>query len=447
MLNAIIRYALKHRLLVVALTSFVVVYGTITARNLPIDVFPDITRPTVTVMTEAHGMAPEEVETRVTLQIESYLNGLPGVERVRSQSVIGLSVIYVEFEWGTDIYRNRQLVQEKLNLAQERLPKDITSVMGPVGSLMGQIQQIAVYSEDGSINPMEVRSIAEWVLRPRLMTVPGIAQVVSIGGELKQYQILLSAEKLNQYQLAVEQVDRELAHISQNTTGGFLEKQGQEYLVRNIGVVETIEDIKRTLIGLHFGRPVLVGDISEVKEAPRLKRGEGSFNGKPSVVMTIQKQPGADTVEITRAVEAAIEDLRPSLPAGLVVNPDVFKQASFIESSINGILGKLKLGTVLVFIVLFVFLANLRMSVITLTAQEFLSSFLKLANNTDNSKVVRAVDDLLCSYCEQFIKVIQSDLFRIIEAKFIFKIPYHYSWVEGIILPHLIQKVEHSKAA
>lgn len=368
MLNLIIRFALNHRLLVVAITALIVVYGAITVQNLPIDVFPDITKPTVTIMTESHGMAPEEVETRVTLPIESYLNGLPGVERIRSQSGIGLSAVYVEFEWGTDIYRNRQLVQEKLNLAKERLPTDITPIMGPIGSLMGQIQQIAVTTESGQVGPMELRTLAEWVLRPRLMTIPGVSQVISIGGGLKQYQILVSAEKLNRYQLSIEQVDKELAQISQNTTGGFLEKNGQEFLVRNIGVVDGTEEIRQTLIGLHFGRPVLVGDIAEVKEAPRLKRGDGSFNGKPSVVMTIQKQPGADTVTITREIQKAIEEIRPSLPKGVVVNPDVFKQSNFIESSINGIQGKLKFGTVLVFIILFIFLANLRMSIITLTA-------------------------------------------------------------------------------
>lgn len=368
MLNFIIRFALNHRLLVVAVTALIVVYGTLTLRNLPVDVFPDITKPTVTIMTESHGMAPEEVETRVTLPIESFLNGLPGVERVRSQSGIGLSAIYVEFKWGTDIYKNRQLVQEKLNLAKERLPKDVTPMMGPVGSLMGQIQQIAVYSEDASLNPMEVRSLAEWVIRPRLMTIPGVAQVISIGGGLKQYQILVSAEKMNQYQLSIEQVDKELTQVSQNTTGGFLEKGGQEFLVRNIGVVESIEDIKNTLVGLHFGRAILISDIAEVKEAPRLKRGDGSFNGKPAVVMTIQKQPGADTILITQGIEKAIDEIRSSLPRGLIVNPDVFKQANFIESSIAGIFGKLKFGTALVFIILFIFLANLRMSVITLTA-------------------------------------------------------------------------------
>lgn len=368
MLNRIIRFALNHRLLVIAATAFIVVYGAMTVRNLPIDVFPDINKPTVTIMTEAHGMAPEEVETRVTFPIESVLNGLPGVERVRSQSGIGLSAIYVEFEWNTDIYRNRQLVQEKLALAKERLPKDISPVMGPVSSLMGQIQQIALYSEDDSVAPMEVRNIAEWVLRPRLMTIPGVAQVISIGGGLKQYQILLSAEKINKFQISLEHIDKELAQISQNTTGGFLEKGAQEFLVRNIGVVETIDDIRNTMIGLHFGKPIFVRDVAQVVEAPRQKRGDGSFNGKPSVVVTIQKQPGADTVTLTRNIDEAIAEIKPSLPKGLVINTDVFKQANFIEASISGIQGKLKFGTILVFVVLFLFLANLRMSVITLTA-------------------------------------------------------------------------------
>lgn len=368
MLNSIIRFALNHRLLVIAITAFIVVYGSITLKNLPIDVFPDITKPTVTIVTESHGMAPEEVETRVTFPIESYLNGLPGVERIRSQSGIGLSAIYVEFKWGTDIFKSRQLVQEKLNLSKERLPKDITPTMGPIGSLMGQIQQIALTTESNEINPMELRNLAEWVLRPRLMTIQGVSQVIAIGGGLKQYQILVSADKMNRFQLTMEQIDKELSQISQNTTGGFLEKSGQEFLVRNIGIIDGIDDIKQTLVGLHFGKPIRVDDIAEVKEAPRLKRGDGSFNGNPSVVITIQKQPGADTIQITESVEKAIAEIRPSMPKGVVINTDVFKQSNFIEASIKGIQGKLKFGTVLVFIILFIFLANLRMSVITLTA-------------------------------------------------------------------------------
>lgn len=367
MLDSLIRSSLNHRFSVLLVAIALSVYGLLSLRSLPVDVFPDVTKPTVTIMTEAHGMAPEEVETRVTLQIESYLSGLPGLDRIRSQSGIGLSAIYVEFQWGTDIYRARQLVQEKLNLAKERLQKDVSPTLGPVGSLMGQIQQIAVYSEN-EINPLELRDVAEWTLRPRLMMIPGVAQVISIGGGLKQYQIQISAEKLNLFQLSMSQVDDKLSKLSQNTTGGFIEKEGSEYLVRNIGVVESIEDIRGTLVGSHFGRPVLVKDIAEVKIEPRLKRGDGSFNGRPAVVMTIQKQPGSDSIQISRQVAIAINDLRPVLPAGVLVNPDVFKQADFIETSIRGLTGKLQWGTLLVVLILSLFVANLRLSLITLTA-------------------------------------------------------------------------------
>lgn len=245
MLNWTIRYSLNHRMVTVAITALVIIYGLFALSKLPVDVFPDITKPTVTVMTEAHGLAPEEVESRVTAMIEAQLSGVPGVERIRSQSGIGLSAIYVEFQWGVDIYRSRQLVQERLNLSKERLPRDIVPVMGPVGSLMGQIQQIAVTSR--TLNPVELRSFAEWVLRPRLTMIPGVAQVISIGGGLKQYQVLASAEKLNRFQVSMEQVDRVLSQISQNTTGGFLEKGTQEFLIRNIGVVQSVEDIENTL--------------------------------------------------------------------------------------------------------------------------------------------------------------------------------------------------------
>lgn len=368
MLDFLIRWSLNHRQLVLALTFAVIVAGLNTLQNLNVDVFPDLTKPTVTVMTETHGMAPEEVETRVTGPIESFLGGLPGVERVRSQSGIGLSVIYVEFSWGTDLYRNRQLVQEKLALAAERLPRDLAPMMAPVGSLMGQIQQIVLTADAQKITPMQLRDLAEWVLRPKLLSLPGIAQVIAIGGGLKQYQIQVSADKLNQYQISIEQLDRELSQISQNTTGGFLEKNDFEYLVRNIGVVHHLEDIRNTLVGLHFGRPIFVKDIAEVVEAPRLKRGDGSFNGQPSVVLTLQKQPGKDTVQLTQQVENLLSNVRETLPEGVSLHSDVFKQADFIQASIDGIQSKLRWGAILTFCILLLFLANLRLTFITLSA-------------------------------------------------------------------------------
>jgi len=378
MLDQLIRFALNKRLITLSLALVLIIVGTFSFSNLPVDVFPDLSKPTVTIVTEAHGKAPEEVETLVTLPIESQLNGLPGLTSIRSTSGVGLSIVYVQFEWGTDIFRSRQLVAEKLNLAKEMLPDGVQPIMGPISSLMGQIQQIALYPENDSVDPMDLRTAAEWIIRPRLLTIPGVAQVIPMGGGLKQYQILISAEKLNVKGLTIEDLDHGLRKISQNTTGGYLTKDDSELLVRNIGVVTTLDDIKNTVVGLHFGKPVLLHEIAEVKIAAATKRGDSSYNGKPSVAMVIQKQPDTDTVAITKNIEKAINDLKSSLPEGIGITTDVFKQSNFIEASIQGIKGKLLLGTILVFVVLFVFLANLKMSLITLTAipLSFLMTFI-----------------------------------------------------------------------
>ncbi|MFW7380915.1 MAG: efflux RND transporter permease subunit [Oligoflexus sp.] len=368
MLNAIIRTALRHRIFIVATSAFLLVYGFLTVKQLALDVFPDLTKPTVTIMTEAHGRAPEEVEALVTLPLESVMGGIPGVERIRSVSGIGLSAIYIEFAWGQDIYLSRQLVNERLQLAKSRLPQDVLPTMGPVASLMGQIQQVALSTRDDSLSPVELRSLAEWVIRPRLLSIPGVAQVIPIGGGLRQYQIFISAEKMNRYQITLEDLNTILPMISQNSPGGFIDEGDFEVLVRNIGSVANLDDIRETAVGLHFGRPILLRDIAEVREGTRLKRGEGSYMGQPAVILTIQKQPGADTLKITQEVERALAELQDSLPPALLVNPNVFKQANFIQASIDGIIGKLQLGSVLVFLVLLIFLANLRMSLVSITA-------------------------------------------------------------------------------
>jgi len=231
-LNRIIQIALTHRLLVVAGAALVLVYGGWIALNLPVDVFPDLNRPTVNIMTEAAGLAPEEVETLVTFPLETSLNGLPGVERVRSSSGVGLSVVYVEFSWGTDIYRNRQLVQEKLTLAKEKLPKNTTPIMGPISSIMGEIQLVGLTSQDAKLNPMALRTIADWTIRPRLLSIPGVAQVTSIGGGVRQFQILLSADKIQKSQISIEDIEHNLSEISLNSTGGFINIDKNESLVR-----------------------------------------------------------------------------------------------------------------------------------------------------------------------------------------------------------------------
>lgn len=368
MFDRLIQLALKNRMLVSAIAAFVAVYGTIVLINLPIDVFPDLNRPTVTVQTEAPGMAPEEVETLVTLPLEAVLNGLPGVERVRSSSGVGLSFVYVEFAWGTDIFRNRQLVAEKLALAKETLPSGITPIMGPISSIMGEIMLIGLKSEDGSVSPIDLRTLAEWTLRPRLMTIPGVSQVISMGGGLKQYQILISAEKLKKFQLTLEDVEENLSRVSRNTTGGFIDLNQQEYLVRNLGTTRSLEDIANSVVGLHFGRPILVKDIAQVRVGARVKRGDGSVNAKPAVIMSIQKQPDANTVVLTEKIEKALNELEKALPKGVQLEKDLFKQSHFIENAINNVKLAMRDGVILVFIVLFLFLLNFRTTLITLTA-------------------------------------------------------------------------------
>lgn len=336
--------------------------------HLPIDVFPDLNRPTVTIMTESEGMAPEEVEIMVTLPIETTLNGLPNVERIRSTSGVGLSVINVEFNWNTDIYRNRQLTSERLSLVTDKLPNGIRPVMGPIASIMGEIQLLGVYSKDDSISPIDLRTLADWTIRPRLLSIPGIAQVISIGGGVRQYQILISAEKLQRYQLPISAIESGLRALGRNTTGGFIDLDAQEFLIRNITSIQSEDEIRNSVVGIHFGRPVTVADIAEVTVGAQLKRGDASVNAKPAVILSIQKQPGTSTVELTKEIDVALNELAKSLPKSVILERDLFKQAHFIETAIGNVKEALRDGTILVFIVLFVFLLNLRTTFITLTA-------------------------------------------------------------------------------
>ncbi|MBC7467272.1 MAG: efflux RND transporter permease subunit [Bdellovibrio sp.] len=368
MLDRIIKFSLSHRLLVIASAALLLVYGGWIAANLPIDVFPDLNRPTVTIMTEASGLAPEEVETLVTFPLETSLNGLPGVERVRSSSGVGLSIVYVEFSWGTDIFLNRQLVQEKLTLAKEKIPKNITPIMGPIASIMGEIQLVGLTSKDPKISPMDLRTIADWTIRPRLLSIPGVAQVTSIGGGVKQYQILLSAEKIQRLQLPIADIEHNLSEISLNSTGGFINIDKNESLIRVLGAIRDKNEILNSVVGMHLGRPVLVKDVAEVVEAPQTMRGDASVNATPGVIMSVQKQPGASTIELTREIEKALKEFEKTLPKYVQLNPDLFKQANFIETSIANVQEALRDGVILVLIVLFLFLLNFRTTMITITA-------------------------------------------------------------------------------
>lgn len=368
MLDLMIRYALRHRMLITAVTALITAYGFYVIKNLPVDVFPDLNKPTVTILTESNGMAPEEIETFVSLPLETALNGLPGVTRVRSTSGIGLSVVYVEFDWGTDIYRNRQLVGEKLSLIREKLPKSAVATMGPIASIMGEIQLVGLISPDESVSPIELRTIADWVLRPRLLSIPGVAQIIPMGGGVKQFQILISAQKLQRYRLTLEDVETHLSSISVNTTGGFINKDSQEFLIRNLGTTKSIEEIEGSVVGVHFGKPVLVKDIAEVKIGAAIKRGDSSINGSKAVLMSIHKQPGANTLELTEKIDQALLELEKNFPKGVKLEKDLFKQAHFIDSAIENVKEALRDGTILVVIILFIFLANFRTTAITLTA-------------------------------------------------------------------------------
>jgi HME family heavy-metal exporter len=368
MLNAIIRFSLRYRLLTIAVALVVLVYGSYILYHLPIDVFPDLDRPRVTVMTEAPGLAPEEVETLVTFPLESVLNGATGVQAVRSASGIGLSVVQVEFGWGTDIYVDRQIVAEKLALAADRLPEGVRPQMGPISSIMGQIMIIGMWSEGGKTSAMEVRTLADWVVRQRLLTIPGIAQVITMGGGRKQYQVLVNPNALRSYGVTLHEVERALSASNANATGGYLNRGGNEYLVRSIGRLQGVRDIEKVVVKPDTQRPVLLQQVARIVEAPQVKRGDSAANGAPAVMLTITKQPGKDTRLLTDQITQALEELKVSLPQDIRINPEVYQQKSFIELGIHNVIDALRDGSILVVIILFLFLLNFRTTFITLTA-------------------------------------------------------------------------------
>ena len=361
--------SLRNRLMVMALAVAMMAVGALTLVRTPVDVFPDLNRPQVTLQIEAGGMAPEEVEQLITIPLETSMSGLPGVETVRSVSSVGLAFVYVTFGWDTDIYRARQMVSERFTTVRDTLPAGIEhAAMGPISSIMGEIMLVAIPIDTSKITAMATREYADFVLRPRLLAIPGVAQVIPIGGEVRQYQVQPDTARMAALGVTVEAIESVLRGFSTNTSGGFLELNAREYLIRNLGRTTRLEDLKRLPVAFRDGRSIVLEQVASVSFAPAIKRGDAGYGGKPAVILGVQKQPTADTVALTRTIERAMADMKGSLPAGMDEPRVTFRQATFIEASIGNLQGKLMSAAAIVAVVLYLFLASARTTVISLAA-------------------------------------------------------------------------------
>jgi CzcA family heavy metal efflux pump len=366
MWNNIIKFSLNNRLIVLVASILLIVGGAYIASNMEVDVFPDLNAPTVVVMTEAQGMAPEEVERLVTFPVETALNGATDVRRVRSSSTTGFSVVWVEFDWGTDIYRARQIVSEKLAVTGDALPSNVgTPTLGPQSSILGEMMIIGLTSDSTSLQ--ELRTIADWIIRPRLLSTGGVAQVTVLGGEIKEYQILLHPEKMKHYGVALDEVLNSVQKMNENTAGGVINTYGNEYIVRGMLSTNDVQELGKTSVKYVNRTPVLLENIADVtvgNKTPKL--GVASERGKEAVLITVTKQPAASTMKLTDQLDLVIDDLQKTLPADVKLSTDIFRQSRFIESSIYNVKRSLLEGALFVVIVLFIFLMNARTTIISL---------------------------------------------------------------------------------
>lgn len=367
MLNKIISFALNNRLLIIVASVLLIVFGSYVASQMEVDVFPDLTAPTVVVLTEAHGMAPEEVEKLVTFPIETSVNGATNVRRVRSSSSAGISIVWVEFEWNTDIFKARQIVNEKIIAVGEKLPVGVGNpTMAPQSSIMGEIMLISLTAD--STNQMDLRTIADWTIRPRLLATGGVAQVVVIGGEYKQYQILASPQKMDFYNVSLSELLKASEEANGNSSGGFINEYGNEYIIKGIGRTNSVNEIGKSIIKSVNGNPVKIEDVAEIKIGAAPKIGDGSLRGEPAVIMTVMKQPATNTLELTKKIDEAVADMQSNLPDDIQINTQIFRQSDFINASISNIQKVLLEGTAFVIIILFLFLMNWRATFISLVA-------------------------------------------------------------------------------
>lgn len=367
MLDRIILWSLQNRIVTLFGAAVLLAAGAWAALTLPVDVFPDLTAPTVTVLAEAHGMAPEEVETLVTFPIETAVNGASGVRRVRSSSAQGIAIVWVEFDWGTDIFRARQIVSEKLQLVTPQLPGDIDPpVLAPITSIMGEVLLIGMTSEEHT--PMEVRSAADWIVRKRLLSIEGVSQVIPIGGQVKQYQVRVHPEAMRSYGVTLHEVVEAAAGSNENAAGGIYQESGREVLIRGIGRARTVDDIARTVVTTRSGAPVLLRDVADIEIGPAPRFGAASVNAEPAVILSIQKQPNANTLTLTERIDEELAAIQAQLPAGMQIDRGIFRQASFISLAVDNVIEALRDGAILVVIILFLFLWNLRTTGISVLA-------------------------------------------------------------------------------
>src|SRR6266508_636219 len=366
-MKRLIQWSIDHHWMVIAMSLLLLASGLWIARDMPVDVFPDLTAPTVTVLTEGHGMAPEEMESLVTFPIEASINGASGVRRVRSATAVGIAVVWVEFDWGTDIFMARQVVAEKLSLVGGMLPPQVERpVLAPISSIMGEILFFAISSDND--DPLTLRTIADTVVRRRLLGVSGVSQVTPIGGAERQFQVVAHPEQLRANNVSLTELLDSVRGASQNTSAGIYTEGPQEYVLQAIGRVRSPEEIGDSVVALRGARSVLIRDVADVREGPALKRGEGSRSGKPAVIVGVQKQPGANTIELTRRLDRELDTLQRELPRGMTIDRKIFRQADFIEVAVDNVVTALRDGGLLVIVIVLFFLANLRAATITLTA-------------------------------------------------------------------------------
>src|SRR3989449_2508673 len=366
-MKRLIQWSIEHHWMVLVFSVLLFGAGVWTARDMPVDVFPDLTAPTVTILTEGHGMAPDEMESLVTFPIESAINGASSVRRVRSATAVGIAVVWVEFDWGTDIFMARQVVAEKLSLVGSTLPPQVERpVLAPISSIMGEILFFAISSDHD--DPLTLRTLADTVVRRRLLAVSGVSQVTPIGGAERQFQVIAHPDQLRANSVSVSELIDAVRGASQNTSAGIYTEGPQEYVLQTIGRVRTPTEIGESVVALRGDRSVLIRDVADVREGGALKRGEGSRSGKPAVIVGVQKQPGANTIELTARLDRELDALQKELPRGMTIDRKIFRQSDFIEVAVNNVITALRDGGLLVIVIVLFFLANVRAATITLTA-------------------------------------------------------------------------------